>query len=1593
MKTKFKLLLFVLMESLLIAMVPGNANAVTPSNLPLFLTQAATPPVMLNMSKDHQLYFKAFDDYSDLDKDGIPETTYKHSIDYYGYFDSYKCYDYDDTNGYFKPVQITSDKYCPLNAGNGQYWSGNFLNWASMSRIDIIRKILYGGMRSTDQGQTTTTSTTSSSSESSASLGAYDSGVDTGPVETLFSSSSITGDCTASDTTTAYSDFSNDTPPVTSTSGYPLLSDESAAFNQSTVTNGNTTTSTYQTTQIKTISVTTYTKTSTATRTKITCSPKKKRVYTETITRTFTAYTTSTVTNTYTTVTSPVYGTTVLERSYIPTDAHSFAKYYAGSDLVNLTPFTSANVASGITLCNTSYDGSSVYSQSSTASPLIRVAKGNFSLWAANERWQCTWDTEHGDNANSNNSALSGISANSSDPSRSSDGLGEDDYVARVKVCDSALLGKESCKLYPAGSYKPIGLLQSYGDGDQLYFGLMTGSYAKNKSGGVLRKNISSFTSEVNYSTDGTFKHAGGIVDTIDSLIMSGYSHGDGTYNSGTAACSWGLTSFTDGKCVNWGNPQSEIYLESLRYFAGKAPAFSANDSPYLAGVTEQAWQDPLSSAQWCARPSILQFNASTSSYDGDQLTNATDVSATNNGATETNAVGTGEGMVATQQYFIGSNGTINNGSCDAKSYTGLSSMLGTCPDAPGLSGVYNIAGLSAYAYLNPIRTNLIPSNGNNPTGKNMPVRLHGVALSPKVPKVEINVPGTNKTITIMPSCQNTSVGSTHCAIADFKIVTQFTSGSGTTLANEGTLYVNWEDSQQGGDFDQDMWGVLKYKVTSSQVSITTDAIAQSTGYSMAFGYIISGTTKDGFHAHSGINSYGYADPTSVTGCGSCAVGDGSTTVTYTVGSGSALSLKQPLWYASKWGGFKDSNGNSKPDLTTEWDVNGDSDPDNYYAATNPAELFTALNATFSNIINTAASSSSAAANSTNIQTNTLLYQAKFSSNDWSGNLFAYPVQTGGTLGSQYWDASTLIPSASSRTILTYNGSNGVAFDSSGCSAQTSSTISSAEALSLNTNKYGIVDNQCANRISWISGNTVPGMRSRTNVLGDIVNSDPIFSYNEDFGYSSLPAATGAEKTSYAGYVSGKATRAPMIYVGANDGMLHAFRADTGNSQSGVEQFAYVPADNFTNHKLSNLTDLNYTHEYYVDGTVTISDAYLSGSWKTILVGGLNFGGKSIYALDISNPTSMNAGKVLWEYSDANDLGYTYSQPQIVRLNDGNWYAIFGNGYNSSNNSSYLYLVDLSSGIAQKISAGVAGSWTTSTGLSTPVTYDSNGDKIVDYVYAGDLQGNLWKFDLSSASSSGWGLGNSGNPLFIAKDSFGNTQPISTKPTLGGNTQTGSGVLIYVGTGIYLQTSDITNTSKQTFYTVWDNFSTASITTRSQLQEQTVLYTGAVNGISARSTSANSVDYTSVKGWYMDLPLSGERVISPAKLVNKGGVDRVLFITTIPSSDACNPNGTSWLMEMASQTGAVPSSIVFDLNNSGTFTSADNITSGSNNYVVSGMQSTVGQVKSVVWLDSPTSNVSVKEMPGTTGNVVQVNNLGDTPVSGSAKRVYWQQIQ
>ena len=695
-----------------------------------------------------------------------------------------------------------------------------------------------------------------------------------------------------------------------------------------------------------------------------------------------------------------------------------------------------------------------------------------------------------------------------------------------------------------------------------------------------------------------------------------------------------------------------------------------------------------------------------------------------------------------------------------------------------------------------------------------------------------------------------------------------------------------------------------------------------------------------------------------------------------------------------------------------------------YFTANNYQELKTALEEALLSIQTQSVSAASVALNSTRLDTGLQLYQAKFDSEDWSGDLVAYEVEVGDldddgmsgeVLGAQ-WHAQDELPTWNTRKIFTMKSSDRTgqpfAWTSSGADA---SRLSDAQKNALKQTASTTSSNLTKGRarVDYVrgdrsnEGSSGQKFRVRTHLLGDIVNSDPLFVGQQDFGYDLLPGTEGSSYLTFrtsAGYTG----RTPMVYVGANDGMLHGFDVSTANG--GTERLAYIPLPAYVN--LWQLSDPNYSHKFFVDGSTAFGDAYIAGAWKTILVGALGGGGRGVFALDITDPASFSASDVLWEkvniadgaswspkmnIVDDSDIGYTYGQASVVRMQNGKWAAVFGNGYNSNGHDAVLFIVDLEDGSTIKKINAANGTATTPNGLSSPIPVDIDNDRIVDAIYAGDMRGNLWKFDVSGNGAGSWGVAFGGTPLFVATAPDGTRQPITARPEV--TKHPVSGVVVLFGTGKYFEERDrrLQDTEQtQTFYGIYDQG--GAVSSRAALLEQDLIEeiasddprnpsSGTDNPVDVRVTTEQTPTVAQ-KGWYFDLPTTGERQVSRPIVRDR----RVIYTTVIPNDSACFAGGTSWLMEMDSVTGSRLPFSPFDLNNDQQIDGDDyvEITTGDGQLVrvpVSGKKSDEGVIKTPGIVGA--GDLEYKYTSGTTGGIEVTLEPGNT---GSGRQS-WRQLQ
>ena len=449
--------------------------------------------------------------------------------------------------------------------------------------------------------------------------------------------------------------------------------------------------------------------------------------------------------------------------------------------------------------------------------------------------------------------------------------------------------------------------------------------------------------------------------------------------------------------------------------------------------------------------------------------------------------------------------------------------------------------------------------------------------------------------------------------------------------------------------------------------------------------------------------------------------------------------------------------------------------------------------------------------------------------------------------------------------------------------------------------------------------------RARKAVLGDIVNSQPLYVRKAAFSYND---------TGYSAFATSVASRTPMAYVAANDGMLHAFYATT-DSLGGEEAWSFIPRAVLP--RLYKLADINYAqlHEYYVDGRPIRDDVFdtVSGTWKTILVGGLNKGGRGYFALDVTNPT---APKALWEFThdpsvcvgavaagETSDchLGYTYGNPVISKLTDGRWVVFVASGYNNVNTPAqagdgqgYLYVLEAMTGkVLYKIRAGdgtpAFGTDTNPSGLAkiTAWVNDSAHNNTTLRVYGGDLLGNIWRFDVNDQVDALGSpvlppAGREATRIATLKDAASNPQPITVALRLA---EVGSPPVpyIYAGTGKYLGTSDTSTTQTQSIYAIKDPLTTTAYTDLrvGTLKRLTMTTSGTDRFVNCDTANA-SANCSSTNGWYVDLPEPGERVNVSMELQ----LGTLVVASNVPANTACEPGGFGFLNFFDFQTGFSP---------------------------------------------------------------------------------------
>lgn len=636
-----------------------------------------------------------------------------------------------------------------------------------------------------------------------------------------------------------------------------------------------------------------------------------------------------------------------------------------------------------------------------------------------------------------------------------------------------------------------------------------------------------------------------------------------------------------------------------------------------------------------------------------------------------------------------------------------------------------------------------------------------------------------------------------------------------------------------------------------------------------------------------------------------------------------------------------------------------------YFGASDPISVRNGIAAALAEAAGPPGSMTNIAAQGANVAEGTEVYQATYNPSQWAGRLYAFSQSASGVVDADpakaKWEASAKMPAPQDRKIYTWKPGTvpaAVSFDWDLLASTQQANLAGDKTL------LEYLRGSVAKELS--KGGTFRD-RARASVsagvLGDIVNGSPIKGSNDGAGYNRLPVGSPGQAEYSAFRSPDVATLANMrntIFVGANDGMLHAF-----NRVDGRERFAYVPNSAFSVRapsgsasspelKLKMLSDPGYTHRYTVDGPPQLGDAYIGGTgvdgWRTVLVGSTGAGARSVFAIDVTQPdpnagtSPFAASKVLWEFAEAkyasnkpNNMGFVLGYPHIARMqftidgqSQGRWVAIFGNGYDSEERVAKLFIVDLRTGeVLWDPEVGPKGA----NGLSQP-NFVLNDKREVTAIYAGDLLGNLWKFDVNSPDKAKWrvAFGTVDNPLPLFTTEA--NQPITVMPEI--TFHPNSGVLLSFGTGKLFEVEDTKattppniNLNPQAIYGVWDKpLETSGFAGTSQLVER-----GANDNVasvkdkdgnilsgSTPTTDTNDVDWQTKRGWYIRLQSGGERVTvypQQAKSV-------LLVATNRPDlGDPCGSTGSSRTFVLDPLSGRAPKFAVLDSNDDGRIDDAD----------------------------------------------------------------------
>ncbi len=1477
-------------------------TTVSLAQVPLLALKSAPGLVMLNMSRDHRLFYAAYTDTADIDGDGAVDVGFKPSITYYGNYVSDRCYDYitsGSNNPLFRPVTVAAAGGCKVGAT--RRWHGNWLNWATTSRMDALRRVLYGGYRVVDTSTVTVLQ------------GAYI------PKDSHVWGKEFRPSRDAYDIT-EYADLPKPgagkqhlftvVSPTTNTS-YPFLSTTVAPVLRY-ITDADETTERIwfwaSADVAQGIASTPANFSKGGGRSSVAATDKVLKV--EACIAIGSPAARESGCTGYPSAAPTIWKPTGLLHDYSSTDSLKFGL---------LTGSYENNYSGGVVRRNIRSFKDEITAATGVFSDNAGIARtiDRITIHGWNgSQYDCGYKTD-GDRPqgtcrswgapiaemmyeglrffSGKGTGTTAFTANVSSGADNAMGFTapvtwQNPYQSKNQATTGAQYGNPICS-------RPVQMviadpLTSF-DSDQL-----PGAYFTPATGFGTALGASDLTG-LNVQTEATAIWSAESLGTRNVFIGQSSANRDGNPTPKSASSFAALR----GHAPDQTRSEGSFYSASVARFARTTgvPIGNPTGSPAVPTVAGQA-VDSLVVALGTLTPRIEIPNPLGGKVNIVPISKAIGRAGINKAPTAYQATGaitgfyfaeyTPTSIKAVVNFSDADQGTDNETDAQAlyeisivgTSITVKMSQLDKYPGGIESHMGYVISGTNTDGMYLEMRTSTAGSGNVIPAGDvyyldTLPGQLPNTTTAYRNGNATAAAAaGTSGTYPAAYTGQYAAIANNTCPAYD-----PLTSGDGVASATR-PYGVNAANPTGGGgtQTNQRAWKVRQIAALDSCLPTWADKTTPNAQTSRTF--TMSSTTT----------TTGYIP-------------------------------QDTLWYAAKYGG------------AGVLDANGD--PTNYFRVTNPAKMPEQMGKAFraAAALAAVASTSVVGVGQRNLG-NAAIYQANYDSLTWSSRLYAFAVSTTGAVSNtEQWEAASLIQPPATRTNLFLGRGGTTAPFALTTGAFTSlTTAEQTDFGNADTYEYLLGDKSKEERKGGTLRNrgTTAGTEFGS-VLGDIVNSDPQIVTKKDYGYT-------ASDASYASFLATLTNES--LAVGANDGFFHIFNAlpklpvadaarpaEPVDANSGKELFSFMPQA--ARAGIKDLASPAYSHRFFVDGSIGLGHAKIAVpgdatvNWRSVVVGTGGAGAKTVFAIHTPNDQIYSANNLMWEINEntsfPNDtngaasvgrLGNVMGRPAIGKLKNGVWVAVFGNGYNSTSGYANLIVADMATGAI--LAVVPTNSATTANGLgSTEIVNKTSGDKdTIEYVYAADYKGNIWRFDLTSVTAGNTGWPTTAALVYKTPANRPITAEIKIGPATGDASIVG-GKMVYFGTGSYLNTGDVNSTPPtQALYGIYDDLlgtsNTSAAVAESTLEVMAISMATTTSDV--RTTTVVTTPWYTIsgkKGWVVPFSgtnvAAGERVIAPpVRFTVAGKVDAFLFTSIVPGVDDCVAGLDAWVTAIDAMTGS-----------------------------------------------------------------------------------------